>query len=73
MNTTTTMLAIVSIVTVVGVIEAIMIITNVHAALAAQSEEGLCASITAHGGTFFLPNATTEGPSHPSGCHTFTK
>lgn len=67
---TMAILAIISIIIVVGVIECIVIITNIHAALAAQSIQGLCASITAHGGTFGGgPNGTILA-SQPGQCHT---
>jgi hypothetical protein len=67
---TMAILAIMAIVIVVGVIESIVIITNIDAALAAQSQQGLCASSTARGGTFFVKNGTLTSPSQ---CHFFTK
>jgi hypothetical protein len=70
---TMAILAIIAIVIVVGVIESIVIIRNTHAALAAESIQGLCASITAHGGTFGGGVNGTILASQPSQCHTVMK
>ena len=67
---TMAILAIIAIVIVVGVIESIVIITNIHAAVAAQSIQGLCASITGQGGTFGGGLNGTIIASQPSQCHT---
>jgi hypothetical protein len=67
---TIAILAVIAIVTVVGIIEATVIMTDIHAALAAQSQQGLCASSTARGGTFSVKNGTIASPGQ---CHFFTK